>query len=160
MLALAAIIPGSAASPQTAAAPQAGATPAAAASQAPVIKDPAEYNAYMGAIGQKDPNAKISGLEAFLVQYPNSVVKVDAYESLLGTYQQAGNMAKVAESANRLLAVSPSDIHALFVLAYLDRANNKWADGMQHATQGLDALAKTTSPRECRMQILRNKKTP
>ena len=76
VLALAAVIPGSAASPQTAAAPQAGATPAAAASQAPVIKDPAEYNAYMGAIGQKDVNAKISGLEAFLVQYPNSVVKV------------------------------------------------------------------------------------
>ncbi len=136
MLALAAIIPGSAAAaPQT-----------AAASQAPVIKDPAEYNAYMGAIGQKDPNAKISGLEAFLVQYPNSVVKVDALEALMGAYQQAGNMAKVAESANRLLAVSPSDVHALFVLAYLDRANNKWADGTQHATQGLDALAKMTKP--------------
>ena len=48
----------------------------AAAAQAPVIKDPAEYNAYVGAIQQQDPAAKISGLEAFLVQYPNSVVKV------------------------------------------------------------------------------------
>src|SRR5262245_22557627 len=39
-------------------------------SSAPVIKDPAEYNAYVGAIQQKDPAAQISGLEAFLTQYP------------------------------------------------------------------------------------------
>jgi hypothetical protein len=29
------------------------------------IKDPAEYNAYVGAVQQTDPNAKISGLEAW-----------------------------------------------------------------------------------------------
>ena len=54
---------------QTATPPPSG-SPAPAA-QAPVIKDPAEYNAYVGAIGQKDPAAQISGLEAFLTQYPN-----------------------------------------------------------------------------------------
>ena len=56
---------------------------------APVIKDPAEYNAYVGAIKQSDANAKISGLEAFLTQYPNSVMKNQALEILMGTYQQA-----------------------------------------------------------------------
>ena len=40
-----------------------------------MIKDPAEYNAYVAAVQQKDPQAKISGLEAFLTQYPNSVMK-------------------------------------------------------------------------------------
>jgi len=59
------------------------------------IKDPAEYNAYVGAVQQTDPAAKISGLEAFLTQYPNSVMKEDALELLMGTYQQAGNQAKV-----------------------------------------------------------------
>jgi hypothetical protein len=44
---------------QDAAQPAAG-QPAASASQAPVIKDPAEYNAYVGALNQKDPAAKIS----------------------------------------------------------------------------------------------------
>ena len=44
-----------------------------------------------------DPAAKISGLEAFLTQYPNSVMKEDALELLMGTYQQAGNQAKVIE---------------------------------------------------------------
>ncbi len=55
-----------------------------------MIKDPAEYNAYVAALQQTDPNAKISGLEAFLTQYPNSVMKNQALELLMGTYQQAG----------------------------------------------------------------------
>jgi hypothetical protein len=75
--------------------PQSGATQGGAAPQKKEIKDPAEYNAYMGAIGQQDPAAKISGLEAFLTQYPNSVMKEDALELLMGTYQQAGNGAKI-----------------------------------------------------------------
>src|ERR1700758_815075 len=75
-----------------------------AASQAPVIKDPAEYNAYVAAVQQKDANAKISGLEAFLTQYPNSVMKNQALEILLGTYQQAGNVKKTMETATKLVA--------------------------------------------------------
>src|SRR5205823_13440237 len=47
----------------------------AAAQQKKEIKDPAEYNAYAGAVQQSDPAAKISGLEAFLTQYTNSVMK-------------------------------------------------------------------------------------
>ena len=67
-----------------------------AGSQAPVIKDPAEYNAYVGAVQQTDPQAKISGLEAFITQYPNSVMKNQALEILMGAYQQAGNQQKDA----------------------------------------------------------------
>jgi hypothetical protein len=127
-----------------AAAPQA--QPGASTSQAPVIKDPSEYNAYMGAIQEKDPAAKISGLEAFLVQFPNSVVKVDALETLMGAYQQTGNAAKVADTANRLLAAAPDDVRALVVLSYTERASQKWADASGHATHGLDSLAKMTKP--------------
>jgi TolA-binding protein len=47
----------------------------AAPQQKKEIKDPAEYNAYVGAVQQSDPAAKVSGLEAFLTQYPNSVMK-------------------------------------------------------------------------------------
>src|SRR6266705_1591856 len=71
----------------------------------PVIKDPAEYNAYVGAVQQQDPNAKISGLEAFVTQYPNSVVKKDALEVLMGAYQQTQNAVKTGETADRLLQV-------------------------------------------------------
>jgi tetratricopeptide (TPR) repeat protein len=115
-------------------------------SQAPVIKDPAEYNAYMAAIQQQDNAAKISGLEAFLVQYPNSVVKLDALEALMGAYQTTGNSAKVVETANRVLAASPDNVRALVVLAYSERAAQQWAQAKQHAEHGLEALPKMQKP--------------
>src|SRR5271165_1287732 len=72
------------------AAPAAQSAQPAAPQQQKQIKDPAEYNAYVGAVGQKDPAALTSGLEAFLVQYPNSVMKEAALELLMGAYQQTG----------------------------------------------------------------------
>jgi tetratricopeptide (TPR) repeat protein len=141
LLALAAVATGQdAASPQ----PQASQPQSAAAPQPQKkeIKDPAEYNAYVGAVQQTDAAAKISGLEAFLTQYPNSVMKEDALELLMGTYQQAGNQAKVIDTANRLLAVNPDNARALVLLAYNERAAQKWADAKQHAERGLQALSK------------------
>src|ERR1700726_2363262 len=72
-------------------APQPQASPAPGQAQKKEIKDPAEYNAYVGAVQQTDPAAKISGLEAFLTQYPNSVMKNQALEILMATYQQTNN---------------------------------------------------------------------
>jgi len=135
------------ASGQTAASPQPQASqpqasPAQPQTQKKEIKDPAEYNAYVGAVQQSDPAAKISGLEAFLTQYPNSVMKEDALELLMGTYQQANNQAKVIDTANRLLAANPNNARALVLLAYNERAAQKWADAKQHAERGLQALEK------------------
>ena len=93
---------------------QTPAQPAPQAAPAPQqkkeIKDPAEYNAYVGAVQQTDPAAKISGLEAFLTQYPNSVMKEDALELLMGAYQQTGNVAKMGDAAKRLLAALKDNI--------------------------------------------------
>lgn len=119
--------------------------PAAQSSQAPVIKDPAEYNAYVSAYSQKDPAAQISGLEAFLTQYPNSIMKGQALEILMGAYQQTGN-PKVADAAQRLLAVNPDNPKALVVLAYSEKAGQKWADAKQHAEHALEVLPKWTKP--------------
>src|SRR5437879_3949920 len=102
--------------------------PAAAASQAPVIKDPAEYNAYVGAVQQSDPNAKISGLEAFLTQYPNSVMKNQAFEILMGTYQQANNIPKALDTAAKLVASDPNNVRAMALLAYFDRLKAQGGD--------------------------------
>jgi tetratricopeptide (TPR) repeat protein len=136
-----------AAQPQTQTAAPAQAQPAASQPQAKKeIKDPAEYNAYVGAVQQTDPAAKISGLEAFLAQYSNSVMKEDALELLMGTYQQAGNQAKVIDTANRVLAVNPNNVRALTLLAYSERAAQKWADAKQHAERGLQALTTMTKP--------------
>src|SRR5215475_6437890 len=141
---------------QSAAPPAQGqAAPAQGQSQGPVIKDPAEYNAYVAAVQQKDANAKISGLEAFLTQYPNSVMKNTALEILLGTYQQAGNVKKALETATKLVAVQPCSVPSLFLLTYVNRvtaqsgdANGKQesADAEKYGQQGLDCLPKYQKP--------------
>jgi len=129
------------AAPQQPAAQQTGQPgQAAPAQQKKEIKDPAEYNAYVGAVQQSDPAAKVSGLEAFLQQYPNSVMKEDALELLMVAYQQTGNQAKMADAAQRLLQVNPNSVRALALLAYSNRAAQKWADAEKYAIQGLQAL--------------------
>ncbi len=82
----------------------AGRTPA----QKKEIKDPAEYNAYVNAIQQTNPQAKAQGLEAFLQTYPNSVMKEDALEQLMVAYQQAGDAQKTIDAANRVLQANPT----------------------------------------------------
>jgi len=143
-----------AAAQQPATTPQPAAPAQGAAAQGPVIKNPAEYNAYVGAVQQQDPNAKISGLEAFVTQYPDSVVKKDALEVLMGAYQQTQNAAKTSETAERLLQVDPNNMRALALLAYTARtnvqANVDPAKNLplmkQYGEKGLAALPNYTKP--------------
>jgi hypothetical protein len=131
------------------------AAPAQGQSQAPVIKDPAEYNAYVAAVAGNDPNAHISGLEAFLTQYPNSVMKSQALEILMVAYQQTNNIPKTIETANKVIAADPCNERALALLAYLDRmlaqsgdknAAQDLVDGKKDAQQGLSCFDKVTDP--------------
>jgi len=126
----------------------------AAPQQKKEIKDPAEYNAYVGAIQQTDANAKISGLEAFLTQYPNSVMKVDGLEVLMGAYQQTNNQAKMMETAQRILTADPNNLRALALTAYSKRAaaeanqnpQQNLTEGAQAAERGLEALKTAPKP--------------
>ena len=129
--------------------------PPAASAQAPVIKDPAEYNAYVGAIQQKDPAAQISGLEAFMTQYPNSVMKVTALQILMQDYQQTNNQPKTIDTATKLVTVDPNNVRAMALLAYFDRlkaqggdanATQDLADAKKYGQMGLDALPKFAKP--------------
>jgi hypothetical protein len=110
------------------------------------IKDPAEYNAYVGAVQQQDPNAKISGLEAFLTQYPNTVMKEEAHDLLMRTYAQTGNAAKMGDAASRLLGVNPDNVQALIMLSFTEKNSQKWADAKTHAEHGLQSLDKMPKP--------------
>jgi hypothetical protein len=142
------------AQPAPSAQPSAQAAPAAPQQQKKEIKDPAEYNAYVGAVQQADAAAKISGLEAFLTQYPNSVMKEDALELLMGSYQQTGNGAKMADAAKRLLQSNPNNVRALALLAYTARTSaqagqnpqQNLADAKQYGAKGLQALQTFTKP--------------
>jgi tetratricopeptide (TPR) repeat protein len=137
--------------PAQSAAPQGQAQPQA---QKKEIKDPAEYNAYVGAVQQQDANAKISGLEAFLTQYPNSVMKEDALELLMSTYQQAGNPAKVVDTMQRVLQVNPNNLKALVLCAFNKRAmaeanqnpQQNLTEGAQCGERGLQAAQTAPKP--------------
>lgn len=137
---------------------QPSASPAPAQGQAaaaPVIKDPAEYNAYVGAIQQKDPAAQISGLEAFMTQYPNSVMKVAALQTLMQDYQQTNNQPKTMDTASKLVAADPTNVRAMALLAFFNRlkaqggdpnAKQDLADAKKYGQMGLDNLPKFAKP--------------
>jgi hypothetical protein len=135
-------------------APQQNPTPSPAAPQKKEIKDPAEYNAYVGAVQQTDAAAKVSGLEAFLTQYPNSVMKEDALELLMGAYQQTANQAKTLETAQKVLSANPCNLRALALLAYTKQAMatagqnaaQNWVDAGQNGEKGLQCLPTAVKP--------------
>ncbi|HMD17659.1 MAG TPA: hypothetical protein VKH18_13430 [Terriglobales bacterium] len=137
----------------TAPVPQ-GTSPTPAAPQKKEIKDPAEYNAYVGAVEQKDAAARVSGLEAFLTQYPNSVMKEDALELLMGAYQQTGNQAKTLEVAQKVLSANACNIRAMALLAYTKQSMavagqnsaQNFADAGQYGEKGLQCLQTATKP--------------
>jgi tetratricopeptide (TPR) repeat protein len=155
---------------QTASTPAQPATPQSAAHAAPAqtasqptsapapqkkeIKDPAEYNAYVGAVQQTDAAAKVSGLEAFLTQYPNSVMKEDALELLMIAYQQTGNQAKMSETAQKLLQINPCNIRALALVAYSKQAMatagqnaaQNYTEAGQAGEKGLQCLQTAVKP--------------
>lgn len=116
-----------------------------------VIKDQAEFNAYMTAFGQQDPAQKAQAMEAFVAQYPNSIVKLDALEQAMGAYQQLQNQAKVEDTAKRILQIDPNHVRALAIVTYIDRTkatqNNPDAlkstcDEAQRGLQSLPSLQK------------------
>jgi hypothetical protein len=89
-----------------------------------------------------------------MVQYPNSVMKEDALELLMGAYQQSGNQAKMSETANKLLTINPNNVRALALLAYTERTQaqanvnpqQNLASAMQHGKAGLTALQSFAKP--------------
>jgi hypothetical protein len=89
-----------------------------------------------------------------VTQYPNSVMKEDALELLMGAYQQTGNSAKTLDTAQKVLQANPCNIRALALLAYTKRAmaeagqnaQQNLADAGQYGEKGLQCLQTATKP--------------
>lgn len=117
-----------------------------------VIKDQAEYNAYIAALNIADPGKKSAAMESFLKKFPNSVVKMDALEQTMAAYQAAGNAAQVEATAGRILALEPNHVRALAIVTFLERAratqgdNAALAHARAHSEQGIAALAQWRKP--------------
>lgn len=100
-----------------------------------VIKSPAEYHAYMHALGLKKPAQKAVAFESFIARYPSSVVKREALEQAMAAYQQLGNSAKVKSLAERILQIEPDNPRALAIDVFIKR--NEAAHGNKAALAAL-----------------------
>ena len=136
--------------------PAAGQQPGATGQQAnvptsqKVIKDPAEYNAYITTLNTTDPAAKGAAMEAFVAQYPQSIVKIDALEQAMGAYQQANNQQKVEQIARQILSIEPNNVRALAIVVFLERGQIKdpasGAKARSDAERGLQELPNWKTP--------------
>ena len=115
------------------------------------IKDPGEYNAYITALNMSDPAAKAAAMEAFVKQYPASIVKIDALEQAMAAHQQANNVAKVQSIAGQILELEPDNVRALAILAFLKRSQatpQSVGEARVIAQKGQRALLAWTRPEE------------
>jgi tetratricopeptide (TPR) repeat protein len=91
-------------------------------------------------------------MEAFITAYPSSIAKEDALEQAMAAYQRAGDEAKVADAARRILDGDPMNLRALAVLTALERlqVTAGHADTLpamtEHADKGLAELPNWTQP--------------
>lgn len=106
----------------------------AAAAQQPnpagqkVIQDPDEYKAYSAAVNTADATSRAEALDAFIQQYPKTVVLTDALEQEMAAWQTVGDSAQVKNTAKRLLAVDSGNIRALGIVVALDRVSAAQGD--------------------------------
>jgi tetratricopeptide (TPR) repeat protein len=106
---------------------------AASAQQAPsgqkvIIQDHAEYSAYTSAVNTADATARAEALEAFIQQYPKSVVLIDALELEMAAWQTVGDSKQVMKAAKHLLAADSGNIRALGIVVSLDRLSAAQGD--------------------------------
>jgi tetratricopeptide (TPR) repeat protein len=121
--------------------------------QAPAaVQNPAEQAAYTNAINIKDPTKRAETLEIFLAWYPNSVLRIDAYEQVMAAWQTAGNPAKADATATKLLQIDPDNVRALANRAYVGRTRAMsgepaaLASAAAAAERGIAAMAKWPKP--------------
>jgi hypothetical protein len=133
-----------------AAQPPAGTQAAKTPTSQKVIKDPAEYNAYITALNTTDPAAKAQAMEAFVAQYPNSIVKQEALEQAMAAYQQTNNPAKVEAIANQILQVDPANVRALAIVTAIKQGQaqnpQQFAELRQLGEKGMNALPTWPKP--------------
>jgi len=115
-----------------------------------VIKDPAEYDAYMAALNTADPAARGQAMEAFVARYPDSIVKLEALEQGRSAYQQTGNKEKVEGLARETLRIDPNDVPALAIVVYMERDRIQdpasGAETRKDAERGLQKLGDFQRP--------------
>ena len=124
------------------------AAPDEAQQNVPPKRNPAEDAEYANARKVADPARRAEALENFVKRYPNSEMKVEAWEWAMAAYQQTGNAAKAGDLAKRILEIQPQSVRALYVYVAQARALGDQApdDAREAAMQGMLSLNAWQSP--------------
>jgi len=117
---------------------------------------PAEKTDYDNANALTDPKAKATALEAFLIKYPTSQVKLYELQALVAAYSQVPDPAKTVDAADRLLAVDPNNLQAYYFAAAYKKV---MADPITDATQKQAALDVAASYAQKGLQATKPKDT-
>jgi tetratricopeptide (TPR) repeat protein len=118
----------------------------------PVVQNPAEQAAYTKALAIKDATQRAQAMEVFLAWYPNSVLRIDAFEQTMAAWQSAGSPAKADATATKLLQIDPDNVRALANRAYVGRTramsgeSNALAPSVEAAERGIAVLSKSPRP--------------
>jgi tetratricopeptide (TPR) repeat protein len=94
-----------------------------------------------------DPAAKASFFERFAAAFPDSPYRLAALEQAAFAYQQARNVAKMTETANKILASDPNNVSMLLMLAdYWSDSGKDLDKAAADAQKVLDLLAQVKKP--------------
>ncbi len=88
---------------------------ATAAAPAPV--SPEEDAAYKAFLAENDPTKKLALGEAFAQKYPQSRYRPPVYSAMTALYLRAGQVQKMEEIGDKEIALNPSDVQVLAILA-------------------------------------------
>jgi len=116
------------------------------------FQNPAEYDAYMAALNQRDPSRRAQAMEVFIAWYPGSILRIEAYEHAMAAWHAANQPAKADAIGARLLQLDPDNVRALANRAYYGRTQVAAGDpavlatAVASAERGLAALAKWQKP--------------
>jgi len=93
----------------------------AQAAAAPCSLPDAEYTAYTNGMNQSNPQAKATGIEAYLTAYPTSAcpgIRLNTLEQLMAAYS-GFDATKTLSAADRVLQLDPANLQALTFETYL-----------------------------------------
>ena len=114
--------------------------------------NPAEAAAYRTALNTRDAAKRAQAIDVFLAWYPNSALRIDAFEQLMAAWQVAGDPARADSAAVRLLQLDPDNVRALANRAFIGRTRAMageaaaLAGAVAAAERGQMALAKWPKP--------------
>jgi len=131
------------------------ASPGQTARKQPMAKTRPEYDAYQKFWGESDTDKKIKNAEEFVKTYPQSELKIYAFQAEMQAYQVKNDFAKMRQFGEQILEIDPNDIPTLITLATAipERTQDGDADKDQkraaaegYARRALDQIEKMPKP--------------